>query len=152
MATSRRQIVGRSGCDKRQDSEKKPEGKKLMEVQYKTRSGRLIVKIEAQLFMNIIRGISEVEEIMRNDQCGCCSSVNVRPNYRKSGTYDFYELLCEDCGAALGLGVRREDQKLFPRRKDDDGKLLPNGGWKKWQGRQEEFDSEFPQAPSAARR
>ena len=119
-----------------------------MEAQYKTRSGQLIVKIEGRLFLDIIRGISEVEEILRNDKCGCCESINVRPSHRKSGNYDFYEMLCEDCGAALALGVRQADQKLFPRRKDEDGNFLANGGWKKWQGsRQEEEDPEFAPAP-----
>lgn len=123
-----------------------------MEAQYKTRSGRLVVKVEGQLFSAIIRGISEVEEVLRNDKCGCCESVNVRPNYRRSGNYDFYEMLCQDCGAALGLGVRQSDQRLFPRRKDEDGNLLPNGGWKKWQGsRQEEEDPDFERSPAGRR-
>lgn len=74
-----------------------------MEAQYKTRSGHLVVKVEGRLFLDIIRGISEVEEVLRNDKCGWCGSLNVRPNHRKSGNYDFYEVLCEDCGAALRL-------------------------------------------------
>ena len=123
-----------------------------MEAQYKTRSGQLIVKIEGRLFLDIIRGISEVDEVLRNDKCGCCESTNVRPNHRKSGNYDFYEMLCQDCGAALGLGVRQSDQKLFPRRKDEDGNFLANGGWKKWQGsRQDEEDPEFDRATAPRR-
>lgn len=123
-----------------------------MEAQYRTRSGHLVVKVEGRLLLDIIRGISEVEEVLQNDQCGCCKSRNVRPNHRRSGNYDFYEMLCQDCGAALRLGVRQSDQKLFPRRKDEDGNLLANGGWKKWQGSsQEEEDPEFGHAPAPRR-
>ena len=46
---------------------------------------------------------------------------------------DYYAIHCQTCGAELALGQKKTGDTLFIKRKDKDGNILPNGGWKKWQ-------------------
>jgi len=39
---------------------------------------------------------------------------------------------CVECSAKLGLGVHKKGGGLFPKRKDADGKYLPDNGWQRW--------------------
>jgi hypothetical protein len=123
-------------------------------AQIKIRSGQIIVEVDGQTFRELVRGMSEVLEILQIDECGCCGSTEVRPSYRKSGGYEFYELLCEKCTATLNLGVRQVDGRLFPRRKDDEGNTLPNGGWKVYRGggRTDGEDSDWGTPPPPPRK
>ena len=46
---------------------------------------------------------------------------------------DYYEMRCLSCGAALSYGQHKKGGTLFPKRKDENGNWLDNGGWQKWQ-------------------
>ena len=38
-----------------------------------------------------------------------------------------------DCGATLAFGQHKKGGTLLPKRKDENGNWLENGGWHKWQ-------------------
>jgi hypothetical protein len=104
-----------------------------MEASYKTRSGRMMFKVEGQSPKQLFHAIAELQSVFEADtKCGCCESMNLRVSVRNIEDNDYYELLCEDCNASLSFGQKRSGNTLFPKRKDSDGTLLPNRGWKVW--------------------
>jgi hypothetical protein len=104
-----------------------------MEASYKTRSGRLMFRVDAESPKQLFRSIAELQSVFEADtKCGCCEGVNLRPSVRNVQDNDYYELLCEDCNASLSFVQTRNGHTLFPKRKDSDGTLLPNRGWKVW--------------------
>jgi hypothetical protein len=104
-----------------------------MEASYQTRSGRITLRVEAESPKQLFRSIAELQNIFEADtKCGCCESVNLRLSVRTVQDNEYFELACEDCSASLSLGQTRIGNTLFPKRKDADGTLLPNRGWKVW--------------------
>lgn len=82
--------------------------------------------------------LSGVSEVFSIDICGACKSTNIRPLVRHAAkgkqTFDFYELSCNDCRARLSFGQLADGSNgLFPKRRDDEGNWIPNGGWAKYQ-------------------
>jgi len=67
--------------------------------------------------------------------CGCCQSRELRFRHRKAEKFDYYELVCSECGARFQFGQHQEGGGLFPKRRGEDGSSLPNHGWSKWDGR-----------------
>lgn len=108
-----------------------------MKAHYKTRSGRIIFEVEGQSPKDLFRGIAEVQGVFESDtECGCCHSPNIQFRVRQAGKdgaeNDYYELFCQDCSAVLSFGQFRKGNSLFVKRKDAEGILLPNHGWKVW--------------------
>jgi hypothetical protein len=64
-------------------------------------------------------------------QCGACGSENISPEHRRAKNFDFYSWKCGDCFKVLKFGTTKEDGRLFPKLKGDDGEYLPCGGWHK---------------------
>lgn len=89
--------------------------------------------------LQFLSGVSEVFSI---NKCGACKSEEVRPLVRHAAkgkqTFDFYELSCSSCKARLSFGQLADGSGLFPKRKDDEGNYLPNGGWTKFTPTKEE--------------
>jgi len=97
---------------------------------------RYEIEAEGAGSVEVFDELSSLIEILANTRCGACDSEEVIPRLRESGDYKFRELLCRSCGCTLGLGQKRSDGSLFPKRNDRDGKRLENGGWVKWQPRE----------------
>ena len=47
---------------------------------------------------------------------------------------DYYELVCRGCGARFAFGQNKKGGGLFPKRRGEDGKSLPDRDWAKWEG------------------
>jgi hypothetical protein len=97
--------------------------------------GRLVIEAEGVDVKTLFRELGAAAEILETDiNCGCCGSADIRPNCRTIDNFDYYALHCNACGAELSFGQRR-DGGLFVKRKDEHGKPLPDGGWRRWQQR-----------------
>jgi hypothetical protein len=111
------------------------ERKASMEAQYKTRNGRLTVTVSIDNQKDLFRALSMVAEVVEAESaCGCCQSNRIHHRVRTAKGYDFYELICEECGARFEFGQLKEGEALFPKRRDEAGNPLANRGWKVWNG------------------
>jgi hypothetical protein len=78
-------------------------------------------------------------ELFRDSECGVCHGKAIAPRVRTAGDndeYTYYELVClnQDCRARLSFGEMLKDKDaLFPKRKGEDKKFLPNNGWAKFE-------------------
>ena len=95
-------------------------------------SGKISVEIEADTQIELFQRLANFQEIFAETKCGKCDSENIRFQVRNVDDNLYYELKCVDCGAKLAFGVMKKGGRLFPKRKDNEGKWLPNGGWVKW--------------------
>jgi len=112
-----------------------------MKAHYRTKSGRISFEVEAQTFKQLFQAIAETQEVFEADtNCGCCNSANIRFRVRSAQDNEFYEIYCEDCTATLSFGQTRQGNKLYAKRKDNDGTPIPNRGWRVWRrGESESF-------------
>ena len=105
-----------------------------MEAQYKTWDGRLIFKVDAENQKEIFKQIAVTQEVFEAEtECGCCHSKEIRFRVRTVDKHDFYEVACGACGARFEFGQHKNGRSLFPKRRAEDGTLLPNRGWAKWE-------------------
>ena len=81
---------------------------------------------------SIFAELADIQEIFSTTFCGKCGSDDIKFVKRTVEENDYYELHCKKCYAKLGFGQHKKGKSLFPKRKDDDGKYLPDGGWVKW--------------------
>lgn len=104
-----------------------------MEAQYKTKDGRLFIKIDAETPKELFKRIASVQEVFEAEAaCGCCQSKEIRFQVRTVDKNDYYELKCS-CGARFQFGQNKEGGSLFPKRRDEAVAALPNNGWAKYQ-------------------
>ena len=94
--------------------------------------GNLTIEFEGETQKDIFKQLSSLEEVFGETTCGKCGSENLRFVVRENDGNEFYELRCLDCGAKLSFGSHKKGCCLFPRRKDAEGKWLPDKGWQKW--------------------
>ncbi len=103
-----------------------------MKLNYTTANGRINVGFEGNSAKDLFGQIAEFQEIFDVSTCGKCGSDDLRFVKRTVDGNDYYELRCNKCGAKLLFGANKDGKGLFPKRKGDDGKYLPDGGWVKW--------------------
>jgi hypothetical protein len=90
------------------------------------------ITVEGATTKELFKSLSAAEEVFATDrQCGLCESDELRHRVRQTADYEFFELVCMSCFATMPYGQRKSDGQLFPRRKGEDGKTLPNKGWAK---------------------
>lgn len=107
-----------------------------MKAQFKV-GQNLLLEVDVATQKELFAEMAKHQEVFNNTTCGGCKSPHTRFVVRHvtSGkkTYDYYEMHCEKCHARLAFGVHNgEEGTLFPKRKDDKGEYLPNGGWVKY--------------------
>lgn len=102
-----------------------------MKVLYKA-SDKLTFELEGSGQKEIFKELAVIQEIFAEEKCGLCSSSNLKFIVRNVEGNDYYELRCSECGAILAFGQHKKGGTLFPKRKDDNGTILPNKGWHKW--------------------
>lgn len=102
-----------------------------MKVKYKV-SDRLEFELEGSGQKEVFKELALIQEIFGEEKCGVCGNQNIKFVVRNVEGNDYYELRCSDCGSILAFGQHKKGGTLFPKRKDDDGKYLPNRGWHKW--------------------
>lgn len=96
----------------------------------KALGGRLAFEVNAETPKELFGQVGDIMEIFDAESaCGCCQSKNIRPSHRKVKDFDYYDLMCQDCGAQFSFGQRKLGGGLFPKRRDKDGHDLANGGW-----------------------
>jgi RNase P subunit RPR2 len=104
-----------------------------MELSYTTKNGKITVKFEAKEQKDMFAQIAEFQEVFEEVACGKCKSENLKFVVRKDDEEnEYYELRCLDCGAKLEFGVNKKGGTIYPKRKDKEGKYLPDKGWVKW--------------------
>ncbi len=110
-----------------------------MEADFKV-SPNLVLHLDFTGQTDLFKKLALFKEIFGISSCGKCDSANIRhvvrnvddPN-KKNKTYEYFEIHCLDCHAKLGFGQKQDDNTiLFPKRKDEDGKYLPDDGWVKY--------------------
>jgi ribosomal protein L40E len=111
-----------------------------MRLTYTTRNGRIKVEIDGESQKDLFESLSKFQEVFDESSCGKCGSENLRFVVRSVEDNLYYELRCLDCGARLAFGANKKGGGLFPKRKDNDGKWLPDGGWVKWNPKTEQSE------------
>jgi hypothetical protein len=105
-----------------------------MKVRYTSANGQLVFDVEAETAKQLFSQLGSIQDIFEAEtECGCCHSTDIRFSARVIDEYDFYELACRKCGAQFRFGQKKKGGDLFPKRKDEDGHALANGGWSRWQ-------------------
>lgn len=107
-----------------------------MKLKYRV-NDKLEFELEGAGQKEIFKELATIQEIFSEERCGLCEKHNLKYVARNVDGNDFFELRCADCGAILAFGQHKKGGTLFPKRKDEDGKWLPNRGWHKWQKEQE---------------
>jgi hypothetical protein len=109
-----------------------------LEAQYKTRSGHLILRVEGETQKDLFRELARAQETFEAEtECGICKGTEIRFRVRAVDDNEYYELRCS-CGATFAFGQHKKGGSLFPKRKAEDGKALPNHGWTKWESQNTE--------------
>jgi len=104
-----------------------------MECQYRSRNGRLFFKVEGGTQKELFENIADLQEVFEADEaCGMCKSTNIRFRVRDVKGNKYFELRCLECNAQFSFGQNKDMKSLFPKRRDEEGKPLPHGGWFKW--------------------
>jgi hypothetical protein len=108
-------------------------------------------EVEGEDAKAIFRELSSIQEVFDSEkQCGVCHGTEIRFLARQVDDYQFYELACQTqgCRARFSFGQARKGGALFPKRKDEDGRWLDNGGWSKYEPQAQAVQQEqTPQRP-----
>jgi DNA-directed RNA polymerase subunit RPC12/RpoP len=97
-------------------------------------SEKLTVELEATEQRPLFEQLADIQEVFGIDRCGKCKSEHIKFVVRTDQDDNkYYELRCNDCRARLAFGCTKKLNALFPKRKDADGKWLPNDGWTVYQ-------------------
>ena len=121
-----------------------------IDVEFEPQAG-LKMKFSATSQKDVVDKMSAYSEIFGISQCQACKSkygirwqtrnvTSTPAGKKKPETFTYRELVCKnsECRARLSFGSLQEDpESLFPKRKDPDGKYLPNGGWVVFQGKKQ---------------
>ena len=94
---------------------------------------RLSFEFEAASAKVAIEVLSTLQELFSEEECGACHSSRIKHNMREVEGNRYYNILCEDCGAQLAIGQKKDNKSLWVKRTDKDGNKLPNRGWYHWQ-------------------
>ncbi len=108
----------------------------MIKAHYRTTTGRLTFEVQGETVKDIFREVASVQEVFDSEgACGVCQGTALRFLARKVDAYDFYELACQnpECRSRFEFGQTKTGGALFPKRKDDDGKWLPNRGWSRYE-------------------
>jgi hypothetical protein len=114
-----------------------------MEIQYRSVSGRLFIKVEGASQKEAFKNLASAQEVFDGDDaCGCCGNQHIRFRVRTvtkgSKSFDYFEMYCPQCSARLAFGQSQDTISLFPKRKDDNNNWLPARGWFKYQPTKED--------------
>lgn len=107
-----------------------------MKATYRTLNGRISFEVEGDAAKDLFKAIAQLQAMFDTDTaCGLCSSEDICFSMRTVDGNDYYDLLCRSCHASLGFGQHKKGGTLFVKRKDQQGNILPNEGWRKWGNR-----------------
>jgi hypothetical protein len=97
------------------------------------------IEADGDTHKDVFRQLAALSEVFRGELCGNChkdnSLLRVRkvddPKSKGKKQFEYFERQCltKDCRHRLAYGQHNEGGSLFPKRKGDDGQLLPKNGW-----------------------
>jgi len=94
-------------------------------------NNRTTIDVEGVTQQEVFEALGSAGEVFAQNQCGNCQSENVRFNTRVHDNVRFFEVCCNDCGAALGFGQRKDGTGMFPKRWDKEAQCaIGKNGWK----------------------
>lgn len=113
-----------------------------MKITYTTSNGRITAEFDADSQRDLFTEINKFQEVFEEDKCGKCGNTDIKYVVRTVDDNQYYELRCSSvkCGARLAFGAHKKGGGLFPKRKDADGKWLPDNGWVKWNPKAEKAE------------
>lgn len=109
-----------------------------MKISYTTSNGRITAEFDADSHRDLFNEINKFQEVFEEDICGKCKGEDIKYIVRTVDDNQYYELRCNGCGSKLAFGVNKKGGGLFPKRKDNEGKWLPDNGWTKWNPKTEQ--------------
>lgn len=97
-------------------------------------SPHLVISVEAEEQKKLFKEIAVAQEVFGENRCNKCQSTDLRFVVRTVDGNDFYELHCrnKECKARFSFGSHRQNETLFPKKKDQDGNWIANNGWLRW--------------------
>jgi hypothetical protein len=95
-----------------------------------------IIEATGETLQEVFSQVAALTEIFSITSCGLCNAKPVRHVVRENDGFKFFEIHCANpaCQARFALGQPKNVKGgLFPRRRDETKKLLPNNGWTRYQ-------------------
>jgi hypothetical protein len=83
-----------------------------MPIRATTKIGVTNITVDAKDIKDLFQQIGIFTELPNKCACG---SENIRLRHRVAKGYDFYSLLCGDCGHEFALGQLKEGGNLYPK-------------------------------------
>lgn len=109
-----------------------------MKATYTTANGRIAFEVEAPSAKELFGELGSIQEVFdAESDCGMCHGQDIHFRVREVNKFTYYELVCMGCNARFQFGQSKDMVSLFPKRRDD-GKLLANGGWSRYNPQAEE--------------
>ena len=90
--------------------------------------GKAWLTVEGESAKDAMKAISDYADVFAESVCGACQSTELLPSHRTAKGYDFYEMVCLACGARLSFGQLKEGNRLFPKRRDQNGNEIGKEG------------------------
>jgi hypothetical protein len=106
-----------------------------MAVKIRVQVNKTWIEVDVQNPKDAFKQIHQYAELFSFSECGLCHSPNVSPSVRDHDGNEYYSIRCGDCSAELSMGQHKTGNTLFVKRRDADGKPLPNGGWARYERR-----------------
>lgn len=104
-----------------------------MKAHYRTKDGRITFEVMGESVKDVFKAISEVQAVFEGvSSCGLCHSAAIQFRCREVDGNWYYSMICRDCNGEFRFGQNRDGKGLFPKRQDDEGNPLRNGGWSVW--------------------
>lgn len=103
-----------------------------MQIQYKVNDSVTLIE-EADTQVEAFKVLSGIHEVFGVQECGVCQA-SVYPRVRVVEDNAYHEMVCSNykCKATLAYGQTKKGGFLFPKRRDKDGKWIPNNGFTRW--------------------
>jgi hypothetical protein len=102
------------------------------------------VQAEAAELADLFDQVAALSEIFGGPrECGMCGRIDTVFTHRtdKDGNH-YRQVTCRLCHAEKSFGLRKGGGgHIFPRLKDGDGNVLPNGGWYHWQKQEQKKEA-----------
>lgn len=96
--------------------------------------GQFSVEFDADTQKDMFSQIASFQEVFGEEKCGKCGCTDLKYMMRTIDDNEFYELKCQSqtCGARLAYGANKKGGGLFPKKRDENKKPIPNDGWIVW--------------------
>jgi hypothetical protein len=86
-----------------------------VKITYKV--GNAVIEAEGKTVKEVFKELAQAAEAVGDPGCGSCKKTYITPHWREVDGNDYFELVCQACGARLSLGQNKTGGGLFPKRK-----------------------------------